>query len=253
MSTFVPTDKCPKGSFNYYRNCLGYLEGEVISHYNDECYFIALNAFNNEIIFIIPKDTTKTALTQDEAKKLLGDFSIDEGTFTRNLDEGIKDKSIGQAFVEKSLGIKAVNNVLEDSLHGCTYTFKEGHLVEYKSHDGLTYEAKDIKSNHPQIFSRIESNAKLHYGTSPPLMAEYINGQCKYLRRIDMNYLRMAASSNINYNYALLYCVLYDGVSLDEFSFLVPGATLTSSVTNYIIMSYGHYVFTFRDKKLVKM
>lgn len=253
VKTFVQTDKCPKGSFNYYRSCLGYLDGEVVSHFNDECYFIALNVFSNDVIFIIPQDTTKTTLTQQEVDSYLAGYKIDEGEFARKLRDGVEEKSIRQSFVEMTLGIKAENGILKDELHGYTYSFKNGLLVGYESDDGLSEDAKDIKASYPRIFDKIETNAKRHYGAAPSLVAKYINGQCKYFRTIDMTYLRTASNSTINYNYALLYCVLYSGVSLDDFMFLVPDAELSSSVNNYIIMSYGNYMFTFKDKVLIKM
>ena len=252
VSTFVQTENCPKGSFNYYRSCLGYSDYEILSHYNDKCYFIALNAFNNEVVFIIPKDTTITTLTQQEVNDYLAGYSIDEGTFARNLNDGVEKKTIRQSFVEKSLDKKAVENSLVDEVHGYTYTFRNGILVNYESADGLNKDAKDIKASYPQIFSRMEANAKRHYGSSSLLVADYLNGQCKYFRIIDMKYLRMASNSNINYNYALLYSVLYDGITLDEFTFLVPEAQISSSVNNYIIMSCGNYMFTFKDKVLMK-
>ena len=62
----------------------------------------------------------------------------------------------------------------------------------------------------------------------------------------------MDGYSNINYNFALLYCILYDGMALDEFSFLVPGSELSSSINNYVIMKFGTYIFTFKDNVLVK-
>ena len=121
------------------------------------------------------------------------------------------------------------------------------------NYDGLNEDAKDVKVNFPQIFSRIKSNASKYYGESSTLMTEYINGQCKYFRTIEMSYLRSASNPTINYNYALLYYVFYSGVNLDDFMFFVPDAKIASSVNNYIIMSCGSYVFTFKDKVLVKM
>ena len=68
-----------------------------------------------------------------------------------------------------------------------------------------------------------------------------------------MSYLRMASNPNINYNYALLYSIFNAGVKLDDFTFYVPEAQLSSSVNNYIIMSCGSYMFTFKDNVLIKM
>ena len=253
VKTYVPTEDCPKGSFNYYRSCLGYLDGEVASYYSDKCDFFALNIFNNDVIFVIPKDTTKTQLTQQDVNNYLAGYKIDEMKFAQKLRDGVKDKSIRQRFVEESLGMKAQNNELKDEERGYTYIFQNGFMIDYKSHDGLNEDAKDVKVNFPQIFSRIKSNASKYYGESPTLMTEFINGQCKYFRTIEMSYLRSASNPTINYNYALLYCVFYSGVNLDDFMFFVPDAKIASSVNNYIIMSCGSYVFTFKDKVLVKM
>ena len=263
--TFVPFDEkadivegyktsanCPKGSINYYRSCLGYGNGEVITHFNDACYVIALNAFNNEVIFIIPKDTTKTSLTQQDVNRYLAGYTPNASDFASNLKSGIEDGSISQVFVEKSLGVKAENNTLTDNVHGFTYTFKDGILSSYKSNDGYSNDAIDVKENYPQIFAKILTNARIYYGTSKLAITEYVNGQCKYFRSINISYLRQASNSDINFNYALLYCILYEGMSLDEFTFLVPNAEISSSLNNYVIMSYGNYMFTFKDKIHVK-
>lgn len=252
VAGFKQTDKCPKGSFNYYRSCLGYSDGEVLSHYNDDCYFIALNAFNNEVIFIIPKDTTKTSLTQQEVNKYLAGYKPNSSDFASNLKSAVEDRSIRKTFVEKSLGVNAVNNVLTDEIHGFTYTFQNGVLISYKSSDGLSDDAIDVKENFPQVYSKIMSNARIYYGASKLAVTEYVNGQCKYFRRINVSYLRQAYNSNINYNFALLYCILYEGMGLDEFTFLVPNAEISSSLNNYVIMSCGNYMFTFKDKTHVK-
>ena len=55
-----------------------------------------------------------------------------------------------------------------------------------------------------------------------------------------------------NSNYALLYCILNEGMTLDEFNLLVPEAEISSSIGNYVNMSCGNYMFTFKDKFLVK-
>ena len=172
--------------------------------------------------------------------------------FASNLKSGIEDGSISQVFVEKSLGVKAENNTLTDNVHGFTYTFKDGILSSYKSNDGYSNDAIDVKENYPQIFAKILTNARIYYGTSKLAITEYVNGQCKYFRSINISYLRQASNSNINFNYALLYCILYEGMSLDEFTFLVPNAEISSSLNNYVIMSYGNYMFTFKDKIHVK-
>ena len=249
---FKASDKSPKGSINYYIRCLGYGNGEVITHFNDACYVIVLNAFNNEVIFILPKDATKTSLTQQDVNRYLAGYSPNTSDFAGNLKSGVEDGSIRQVFVEKSLGVKADNNTLTDNVHGFTYTFKDGILSSYKSNDGFSNDAIDVKENYPQIFAKILTNARVSYGTSKLAITEYVNGQCKYFRRINFSYLRQASNSNINFNYALLYCILYEGMGLDEFTLLVPNAEISSSLNNYMIMSCGNYMFTFKDKVHVK-
>lgn len=249
---YKPSANCPKGSINYYRSCLGYGNGEVITHFNDACYVIALNAFNDNVIFILPKDTTITSLTQQDVNRYLAGYKPNASDFASNLKTGVEDGSIRQSFVEDALGVKADNNILTDNIHGFTYTFKDGILSSYKSNDGFSDDAIDVKENYPQIFAKILTNARICYGNSKLAVAEYVNGQCKYFRRINMSYLRQASNSNINYNYALLYCILYEGMALDEFTFLIPNAEISSSLNNYVIMSYGNYMFTFKDKVHVK-
>ena len=249
---YKPSANCPKGSINYYRSCLGYGNGEVITHFNDACYVIALNAFNDNVIFILPKDTTIKTLTQKDVIRYLAGYKPNASDFASNLKTGVEDGSIRQSFVENALGIKAENNVLTDDVHGFTYTFENGILKSYKSNDGFSDDAIDVKENYPQIFAKILTNARVHYGASKLAVNEYVNGQCKYFRRINFSYLRQASNSNINYNYALLYCILYEGMGLDEFTFLVPNAEISSSLNNYVIMSCGNYMFTFKDKVHVK-
>ena len=176
---FKTSEKSPKGSINYYRSCLGYGNGEIITHFNDACYVIALNAFNNEVIFIIPKDTTKTSLTQQEVNRYLAGYSPNASDFASNLKSGVEDGSIRQVFVEKSLGVKADNYTLTDNVHGFTYAFKDGILSSYKSNDGYSDDAIDVKENYPQIFAKILTNARVHYGASKLAVNEYVNGQCK--------------------------------------------------------------------------
>lgn len=249
---YKPSANCPKGSINYYRSCLGYGNGEVITHFNDACYVIALNAFNDNVIFILPKDTTIKSLTQQEVIRYLAGYKPNSSDFASNLKTGVEDGSIRLSFVENALGIKAENNVLTDNIHGFTYTFENGILKSYKSNDGFSDDAIDVKENYPQIFAKILTNARINYGTSKLAITEYVNGQCKYFRSINISYLRQASNSNINYNYALLYCILYEGMGLDEFTFLVPNAEISSSLNNYVIMSCGNYMFTFKDKVHVK-
>lgn len=247
---FTPSDNCPKGSFNYYRSCLGYEDGEVIFHFSDGTYNFGLNLFNNEVIFVMTRDTSKTTLTQQEISNSLACDIPDANDFLIALQRGINN--IRLTFVEKSLGVTAINNILTDDIHGYTYTFENDVLINYKNNNGLSEDAIFVKEYLSQIFNKILINARDHYGTSSKFYTEYINGQCKYLLRIDTNYLRQAYSTNINYNFALLYCILYEGMGLDEFSLLVPNAEISSSVHNYVIMSYGTYIFTFKDNVHIK-
>jgi len=252
VAGFVPSEKCPKGSFNYFRSCLGYNNCEVISHFTDAFDIIAFNAFNNEVIFIIPNKTTKNSLSQQEANTYINGYKPSASEFVDNLRQGVENRSIRQSFVETSLGSKSENNTLTDEIHGFTYVFENGILSDYKSLEGFSEDAIYVKENFPQVFNKILNNARLQYGTSKGVVAEYVNGQCKYFMRIDANYLRQAYNSNINYNFALLYCILYEGMGLDEFSFLVPGSELSSSINNYVIMKFGTYIFTFKDNVLIK-
>lgn len=252
VAGFIPSEKYPKGSISYYRTCLGYGNSEVILHFNETCYFIALNAFNNDVIFIVPKDTTKSSLTQQDVDFYLGGYKPSVSDFVRNIKTGVEDGSIRQVFVETSLGLTAVNNTLIDETHGFTYTFQNGILSNYKRNDGFSSDAIYVKENFPKIYNQIFYNARTHYGTSNMAIAEYVNGQCKYFMRINTNYLRQAYNNIINYNFALLYCILYEGMELDEFTFLVPNAEISSSLNEYVIMSYETYSFTFKDKVLIK-
>lgn len=252
VADFVPSEKCAKGSFNYFRSCLGYGNYEVITHFTDAFDVIAFNAFNNEVIFIIPDKTTKTSLSQQEVNNYLKGYKPSASEFVDNLKKGVEDRSIRQSFVEASLGVKAEKNILTDEIHGFTYIFENGILANYKSLGGYSEDAIYVEENFPQVFNKILNNAQIQYGTSKGVVTEYVNGQCKYFMRINANYLRQAYNSNINYNFALLYCILYDGMGLDEFSFLVPGSELSSSINNYVIMKFGTYIFTFKDNVLVK-
>ena len=249
---YIQSENCPKGSFNYYRSCLGYLDGEVISHYNNYFDFIALNLFNNGVIFVIPKDTKKKTISKQEVDKYLAGYSPSSSDFARHLQKGVDNKSIRQTFVEESLGVKASDNRITDKFHGYTYIFENGVLANYENKNGLSYEALYVKDNYPQVFNRIQENARKYYNNAEISVARFINGQCKYFYNTDLTYLKMAANPQINYNYAMLYCIFYAGTRLEEFTFLVPEAELSSSVSEYIIMSCGNYLFTFKDKVLIK-
>lgn len=237
----------PKGTFAYYRESLGFLNNELVTPYDNKyCYFIAINPFNNKVEFIIPMDTTKTKFTQDDVNMFLDGYNYSVSDFATNLDNGVKSKSIRQSFIEKSLGTKAVNNKIKDNAHGYTYTFSNGYLSGYESASGLSKDAIYVQEHVPSIFNKILENASANYSGSN--IEKYINGQCKYFMKISITYLNRAP----NYNYALLYAILDSGITLEEFSFLVPEAEITSSAGNYIMMSVGTYSFTFKDKVLVK-
>lgn len=247
VPTFKPSEDCPKGSFNYYTYCLGYGTGEVISFFANRDGVIALNAFNNDILFVLPMDENKRSLTQKEVDKMMSAYEPKADEFARNLQSGIEMKSIRQSFVEKSLGVKATNNSLKDDMHGYTYTFRNGIMVECKNSSGYSDDAIFIKENLPNFFERFERNAKRFYAINSSIIA-YINGQCKYLMVMPQAYINKAPNSN----YALLYCILNEGMTLDEFNLLVPEAEISSSIGNYVNMSCGNYMFTFKDKVLVK-
>lgn len=249
---FVESETCKKGSFNYFRACLGYGNSEVITHFTDAFDVIAFNAFNNEIIMVIPSNSSKTSLTQNEVNLFLNGYKPSASDFASNLKSGVEDGSIRQSFVEESLGLTAENNTITDEVHGYVYTFENGILSNYKSLGGLSDDAVYVQEKFPQVYNKIRVNAITHYGQSKRTVSEYINGQCKYFMRINASYLRQAYNSSINYNFALLYSILYEGVSLDEFSFLVPGAEIKSSINNYVIMAYDTYIFTFKDNILTK-
>lgn len=247
VPSFKPADDCPKGSFNYYTYCLGYATGEVISYFAEKEGVVALNAFNNEVLFVLPMDENRTTLTQKEVDKMMEKYEPKADDFTRNLKSGLEKKSIRQTFVEKSIGVKAINNAIKDDIHGYTYIFSNGFMVEYKNNSGYSDDAIFIKENLPNYFEKFERNAKKYYAMNSAVIA-YINGQCKYLMVMPQSYINKAPNSN----YALLYCILKEGMSLDEFNLLVPEAEISSNVGNYVVMAYGNYIFTFKDKILVK-
>ncbi len=252
VSTFKLTEKTPKGSFAYYRSCLGYLDGELLFYMTKDYSTIALNAFNNKVVFVMLSDDTKTILTQEDVDTYLSNYKYSDSEFVRNLNTAVSEKNIRKDFVEKSLGVKAINNTITDEEHGYVYTFTGGILSSYKSSDGLSDDAKKVKTDFPNIFNDIRFKATGLYGASTTRVLDYINGQCKYFMRIDIDFISKAKDPSINYNYALLYCILYEGMTLNEFNILVPNAELSSSVDNYIIMTCGSYIFTFKNKVLVK-
>lgn len=247
VPAFKQSEECPKGSFNYYTCCLGYAIGEVNSYFAEKEGVVALNAFNDHVLFVLPMDENKSSLTQKEVDKMMSKYEFKADDFTRNLQRGIEKKSIRQSFVEESLGVKAENNSINDDVHGYTYTFNNGVMVNYKNNSGYSDDAIFIKEHLPNFFETFERNAKRYYAISSTIVA-YINGQCKYLMVMPQSYIKKAPNSN----YALLYCILHEGMTLDEFNLLVPEAEISSSIGNYINMSCGNYLFTFKDKVLVK-
>lgn len=250
-SDVVSSSPYPQGSFAYYVNCLGYSDNEIINRTTQNLDFIGQNPFNEKIIFLMSRDTTKTDINTQDVQKYLsecGNFSRSD--FIENLEEGIENKNIKMSFVEKSLGVKAYNNTIIDKMHGMVYYFEKGKLIRYKNDNGLAKEAEYVKAEFPYAYTKIESNAKKYYNSDISI-TEYINGQCKYLMMIPVDYIGYCKNTDIDYNFALLYSILYNGISLDKFSFFVPTAELSSSVNNYIIMSYHNYIFTFKDKILI--
>jgi uncharacterized Fe-S cluster-containing radical SAM superfamily protein len=165
---------------------------------------------------------------------------------------GIEEHNIRQEVVEKSLGIKAVDNIIVDETNGFIYEFNNGVLVDYKNINGLNDDAIDVKNTFPEIFAKIENDAKRFYSPSSISVNEYINKQCKYFRSINISYLRHASNPEINYNYALLYAILYPGMTLDNFNFLVPYSKLVASSGSITIMRYNSYSFIFEDNVLIK-
>lgn len=225
-----------KGSANYYMNCLGYSTNEV-SSCDDHLTYV--NMFNKEIIFYFGNSPAK-------------DIKIDHFSFVYNLKSGIEEHNIRQEVVEKSLGIKAVDNIIVDEMNGFIYEFNNGVLVDYKNINGLNDDANDVKNTFPVIFAKIENDAKRFYSPSSISVNEYINKQCKYFRSINISYLRHASNPEINYNYALLYAILYPGMTLDNFNFLVPYSKLVASSGSITMMKYNSYTFIFEDNVLVK-
>jgi len=235
-------------SYADYVEALGYSQQELVTPYNNKyCYFIAINPFNGHIAFIMPKNSDKKSYTLGEVNQFLADYEIDAYSFANNLKEGIEHKSIRQSYIENSIGARATENTLVDEKHGFTYLFTNGYLSDYKSNNGLSNDALDLEENFPTIFQAILANAKKSYLDKTSIV-QYVNGQSKYFRLIPISYLKQAS----NFNYALLYCVLYPGMTLDEFNYLVPDATISSCVSNFITMSYNNYIFTFKDKVLIK-
>lgn len=222
-----------KGSINYFVNCLGYSSNEVVG--TDDLTYV--NMFNKEIIFYVGTPTK--------------DIKINYYSFVYNLRSGIEKHNIRQEIVEKSLDIKAVDNTIVDKSNGFIYKFNNGVLVDYKNINGLSDDANDVKNDYPNIFAEIERGAKRFYSSSISVN-EYINKQCKYFRSININYLRHASDPEINYNYALLYSILYPGITLDDFNFLVPNSKLVASSGRITMMRYNNYSFIFEDNVLIK-
>lgn len=233
-------EECQKGSAIYYMNCLGYSSNEVISVNGVSHYDLTyVNMFNKEIIFYFGNSPSK-------------DIKIDYFIFVGNLIDGIEKHNIRQEVVEKSLGIKAVDNIIVDESNGFIYEFNNGVLVDYKNINGLNDDANDVKNMFPEIFAKIENDAKRFYSPSSISVNEYINKQCKYFRSINISYLRHASNPEINYNYALLYAIFYPGITLDDFNFLVPDSKLVASSGSITMMKYNSYSFIFEDNVLIK-
>ena len=68
-----------------------------------------------------------------------------------------------------------------------------------------------------------------------------------------MNYLKQASSPAFNYNYALLYAVLYHKMTLDDFLFLMPTAEIVSAINEHVFIKYGAFVFPFKNEIMVTM
>lgn len=230
-----PLNEGKKGSANYFVNCLGYSSNEVESSADG---FTFVNMFNKEIIFYFGDSPTN-------------DIKINYFSFVYNLKSGIEKHNIRQEIVEKSLGIKAVNNIIVDESNGFIYKFNNGVLVDYKNINGFSDDANYVKNDYPNIFAEIEKGAKRFYSSSISVN-EYINKQCKYFGNINISYLRHASNPEINYNYALLYSILYPGITLDDFNFLVPYSKLVASSGSITMMKYNNYSFIFEDNVLIK-
>ena len=241
------------GSMVYYANCLGYSGNELVEIYkynnsdsNLDYFGVVKNVFNDEIIYIV---TNRKSFTNEDIISILTTGSgLD---FTLNLKSGIENKNIRLSVVEESLGIKTSNNIIVDDVHGFTYTFENGVMISYTNNNGYSDDANYVMENLPRIFYQIEKNAKIRY-SSEFYIKKYINMQCKYFMNINTNYLRLASNTNINYNYALIYCIFYSGMSLEDFNFLIPDAELVASVDKYIIMKRGTHTFTFNNNILEK-
>lgn len=245
VPSFKDNGEYNKGSLSYFAHCLGFSSGEYITYIigNDA---VVLNAFNGDVLFVLV-DENKSSLTQQEVDKMLSKYSPNIEEFRMNLKEGIEERNIRQSFVEESLGVQSVDNTIKDNSRGYTYVFTNGIMVDYKHDSGYSDDALFVKENWPQLLEILERNAKRYYSSTLAIV-KYINGQSKYIMKIPQAYLKKAP----NYNFALLYCILYEGMTLDEFTFLVPEAQISSTMGNYVTMSYGNYFFTFKNKILVK-
>lgn len=251
VSSFIQTNEFKKGSFRYYTRCLGYKDNEIISNFEDK-YAIGINSFNNEVIFIIIFDDNIKYINQDIINnKYLNNYKFESHDFISNLDDGIKNKSISLNFVKSSLNITDNNGIIIDNIHGFKYKFINGILVEYTNNTGLNKNSLYIKNRIPSIYNKIIHNSKEIYNE---INVEYINGQSDYFCNINTDYLKLASNPNINYNYCLLYCIIYGkGVSLEMFNKYVPGAEIYSNTGGYLIMSYNNFMFVFKNGQLVKI
>lgn len=242
VPNFIPSTDYQTGSFIFYVEALGYYRNELTSLFvNDYNTIIGINPFNNKIVFVMDMNgDTK-----------YDNYTVNEEDFINNLEEGIKNKSIRKSFIENSLNIKSDNNILIDNIHGIKYIFTDNILSEYISLDGLNKHAKYIKSKFPNIYNNILDNGKKYYEGSQ--LNSFINKQSDYFCSINMNYLKQASSPVFNYNYALLYAVLYHKMTLDDFLFLMPTAEIVSAINEHVFIKYGAFVFPFKNEIMVTM
>lgn len=243
VPNFIPSTDYPTGSFMFYVEALGYHNNELVSLFaNDSNSLIGINPFNNKIVFVMDDMSGDTKYDN---------YTVNENDFIDNLEDGIKNKSIRKSFIENSLNIKSNNNILIDNIHGIKYIFTDNILSEYISLDGLSKHAKYIKSKFPNIYNNILDNGKKYYEGAQ--LNSFINKQSEYLCSININYLKQASSPVFNYNYALLYAVLYHEMTLDDFLFLIPTSEIVSAINEYVVIEYGEFVFYFKNEIMVTM
>lgn len=235
-----------KNSFTYYCIRLGYTSNEVFAKHYD-WGIIGFDLFTHKPLLVFGYYPDRT-IDITKISKLASNCDFDESDVFSILDNGIKEKNITQKRIEASLSLKAVNGTIIDKDNNIKYVFENGYLVKYESGDGYGKWAKYLRKNAPHIFSKIENNALVYKIDSDK--KKYINEQCEYFAKTNMSYLKQAVQ--FNYNYFLLYCVLYKpNITLVEFLFLVPEAQIYSTARNYLIVKVGLNVFTFKDNILI--